>query len=396
MRLAMIGTRGVPARYGGFETAVEQIGTRLAAQGHEVIVYSRNPGQRVRDFQGMRVVNLPAIRSRTMETLSHSIASSLHAVIAARPDAAFVFNPANAPVIPLLKAAGILVAVNVDGLESQRAKWAGAGALYLRWAERASMAWADTIIADSRVIADHVQARSGREATYVPYGAGPAHPRPDRLVELGLTEHDYVLVVARFEPENQVDRIVTAYADVPGDLPLVVVGDSPYSREHVARIRALASRDVRVRLVGAIHDQQLIDTLYAGARAYVHGHSVGGTNPSLLRALRATPVLAFDTPFAREVAGYAAAGYWTNEESLVCELMRTLEGPRPEPPTDIIDARFDWDEVAQAYLNSAVCIRNSALSLLSSRNTFRPKVTPGMSDTCATVTASSTTIGRGA
>ena len=395
MRLAMIGTRGVPARYGGFETAVEQIGSRLAAKGHEVVVYCRNPGQRARDFQGMRLVNLPAVRSRTMETLSHSIASSLHAVIAAKPEVAFVFNPANAPVIPLLKAAGIPVAVNVDGLESQRAKWAGAGAHYLRWAERASMRWADTVIADSRVIADHVRDRSGREAVYIPYGAGPAHPRPERLAELGLCAHGYVLVVARFEPENQVDRIVAAYADVPGDLPLVAVGDGPYSRHHVARIRELAARDPRVRLVGPIHDQQLIDTLYAGARVYVHGHSVGGTNPSLLRALRAAPVLAFDSPFAREVAGYAAAGYWTDEKSLVCELTRTLGEARPEPPTDSIDARFDWDEVAQAYLDCAVNLSDK-MSLLATRNKVGPKVTPAVSVSRATVTTSSTTIGRGA
>ena len=395
MRLAMIGTRGVPARYGGFETAVEQIGSRLAAQGHKVIVYSRNPGQHIAEFHGMRVVNLPAIRSRTMETLSHSIASSLHAIIAARPDAAFVFNPANAPVIPLLKSARIPVAINVDGLESQRAKWAGAGARYLRWAERAAMAWADTIIADSRVIADHVRARSGREAVYIPYGAGPADPRPERLAELGLDEHNYVLVVARFEPENQVDRIIAAYADVPGDLPVVVVGDSPYSREHVARIRALAARDKRVRLVGAIHDQELIDTLYAGAQAYVHGHSVGGTNPSLLRALRAAPVLAFDSPFAREVAGYAAAGYWRDEQSLVCELTRALTESRPEPPTDIIDTRFDWDEVAKAYLHVAGDISDRAAPL-SSRNTFKSTDSMPMSDSRATVSPSVSTIGRGA
>ena len=343
----------------------------------------------------MRLINLPAIRSRTMETLSHSIASSLHAVIATRPDAAFVFNPANAPVIPLLKTAGIPVVVNVDGLESQRAKWVGAGARYLRWAERASMAWADTVIADSRVIAEHVLERSGREAVYIPYGAGPADPRPERLAEFGLSEHGYVLVVARFEPETQVDRIIAAYAQVPGDLPLVVVGDSPYSREHVARIRGLAARDPRVRLTGAIHDQQLIDTLFVGARVYVHGHSVGGTNPSLLRALRAAPVLAFDSPFSREVAGYAAAGYWDDEESLVCELIRALEDQRLEPPTDIIDARFNWDDVAEAYLRVATDLSDNA-ALLSKRNTLRPKDPLPMSGSRATVTSSITAIGRGA
>lgn len=384
MRLAMIGTRGVPARYGGFETAVEQIGSRLAAQGHEIIVYCRNPGQRVRRFKGMHLVNLPAVRSRTMETLSHSMASSAHAVIAARPDAALVFNPANAPVIPLLKAAGIPVAVNVDGLESQRAKWAGSGARYLRWAERSAMAWADEVIADSRVIADHVRERSGRAAIYIPYGAGPAHPKLERLAELGLDEHGYVLVVARFEPENQVDRIIAAYAEVPGDLPLVVVGDSPYSHEHNHTIRVGAARDPRVRLCGAIHDQELVDTLYAGARVHVHGHSVGGTNPSLLRAFRACPVLAFDTPFSREVMGYAAHGYWHDRESLARKLTSVLSWPRAHAPTDIVDRRFDWDEVAQAYLDVVMQLRPRALPKC---NNMGAKVTSTRSAAGASVTS---------
>lgn len=395
MRLAMIGTRGVPARYGGFETAVEQIGARLADQGHEVIVYCRNPGQRVTEFRGMHLVNLPAIRSRTMETLSHSIASSLHAVVASRPDAAFVFNPANAPVIAVLRAAGIPVAINVDGLESQRAKWAGPGARYLRWAERASMNWADTVIADSRVIADHVRERSGREAVYIPYGAGPADPRPDRLSELGLCERGFILVVARFEPENQVDRIIAAYAEVPGHLPLVVVGHSPYSRHHVARIRELADTDPRVHLLGAIHDQQLLDTLYAGARIYIHGHSVGGTNPSLLRALRAAPVLAFDSPFSREVAGYAAAGYWTDQKSLVCELIRMQTVDVHEPATDVIDARFDWRRVTEDYLRVAFEMSDNS-ALLSSRNISTSEDGLPLSYPRATVSPSSTTTGRGA
>jgi glycosyltransferase involved in cell wall biosynthesis len=363
MRIAMIGTRGVPARYGGFETAVEEIGARLAERDHEIIVYCRNPGQRERHHRGMRLVNLPAIRTRSMETLSHSLLSTAHAVITARPDMAFVFNPANAPVIPLLRAAGVPVAVNVDGLESERAKWQGPAARYLRWAEVTAMRSADVVIADSRVIAEHVRARSGRDAVYIPYGAGPSDEAPERLRELDLEWHGYVLAVARLEPENQIDVIIEGYRDVPGDMPLVVVGANPYPGEHVARVRALAAADARVRLLGSIHDQQMLDTLYAGARLHVHGHAVGGTNPSLLRAARVAPVLAYDTPFAREVLGYGAQGYWQGTSDFCSQVVSTLRAQRVPALADIIDSRFSWDCVARDYEVIARLLVTASLSL---------------------------------
>lgn len=394
MRIAMIGTRGVPARYGGFETAVEEIGSRLAARGHGVTVYCRNPGQRIAHYKGMGLVNLPALRLKAAETLSHSLLSAAHAVIAARPDVAFVFNPSNAPVIPLLQAAGIPVAVNMDGLESQRAKWAGAAARYIRWAEMRAMTSADSVIADSRVIADEVARRSGRRAVYTPYGAGPGRPDRTRLAELDLESQAYVLVVARLEPENQVDRIVASYAPVETNLPLVVVGDSPYSHDYTRRVRELAAADPRVRLVGAIHDQELLDTLYSEALLYIHGHSVGGTNPSLLRAVRVAPVLAFDTPFAREVAGYAAAGYWRDEHSLSKAISHVLASPRVPPLTDLFDARFDWDQVASDY--EALALSLAPRGALPNRND-QVSVFPGpMSDPGSTVRPIGTPLSRGA
>jgi len=390
MRIAMIGTRGVPARYGGFETAVEEIGSRLASQAHEVVVYCRNPGQRIAHYRGMRLVNLPTLRLKAGETLSHSLLSAAHAVIAAKPDVAFVFNPSNAPVIPLLQAAGIPVAVNMDGLESQRAKWAGAAARYIRWAEQRAMTSADAVIADSRVIAEEVARRSGRRAVYIPYGAGPADPRPELLGEWDLAEHGYVLVVARFEPENQVDRIVAAYTEVPGSLPLVVVGDSPYSREHAQRIRHLAAADSRIRLLGAVHDQPLLDTLYWGARLYVHGHSVGGTNPSLLRAFRTAPVLAYDTPFSREVMGFAAAGYWIDQERLSSALAAQLARPRFPALTDRVDARYDWERVTDDYERLA-----HTLAGLPVRNRSNESSSP-LSESRSTVQSSHLAALRGA
>jgi glycosyltransferase involved in cell wall biosynthesis len=354
MRIAMIGTRGVPAQYGGFETAVEEIGRRLVAGGHEVIVYCRNPGQRLTVHEGMELVNLPAIRSRAAETLSHTALSVGHVLVRRRPDVAFVFNAANAPFIPALHSAGIPVAIHVDGLEWMRAKWGPRASAYYRWAESRSARWADAVIADARGIADHMSQTHGVSAYYLSYGAPIIRPGPERLAELSLTSAGYHLVVARFEPENHVLEIVAGYRASECRLPLVVVGDAPYAQEYRERVRAAAGTDPRVKFLGSVWDSELLDALYAHALSYLHGHSVGGTNPSLLRAMGAgAPVIAFDVVFNREVAG--DSGVWFHTP---VDVARACEAAESEPERarargrsgrDDAAVRFRWEDVADGY-----------------------------------------------
>jgi glycosyltransferase involved in cell wall biosynthesis len=358
VKIAMLGTRGVPAQYGGFETAVDEIGRRLVQAGHEVIVYCRNPGQRQRDHLGMRLVNLPAVRRKSLETLSHTSLSAVHAIVRARPDAALVFNPANAPFVPLLRAARVPTAVHLDGLEWKRAKWAGAGARYFLWAERAAVRWGDEVIADSRQIADHVKAEYGRDCVLIAYGAPVVHPGSARLATLGLEPRGYHLVVARFAPENHLREIVTGFRATPAAQPLVVVGDAPYEDAYGDEVRAAADSDPRVRFIGSIYDQPLLDEIYGNALSYLHGHSVGGTNPSLLQAMGAgAPVSAFDVVFNREVTdGFAR--YWTTPAELGASVLADeADVPsaqeRGEKGRSHAEQTYRWEEVAAAY--EALC-----------------------------------------
>ncbi len=354
MRIAMIGTRGVPARYGGFETAVQEIGRRLARRGHHVTVYCRNEDQTLRTFAGMTLVNLPALRRRQAETLSHTGLSVLHAVARGHPDVALVFNAANAPFLPLLKLARIPVAVHVDGLEWQRAKWAGVGARYYYRAEGWSVRLADAVIADAHGIADHVRDSYGRESVYLAYGAPIIDPGADRLAALDLATRGYHLVVARFEPENHVREIVTGYVASAATRPLVVVGAAPYADRYTAAVFAAARDDPRVRLLGALWDQDELDQLYANALSYLHGHSVGGTNPSLLRAMGAgAPVTAYDVVFNREVSGGQARWFASPHDVAVA-----VEADESDLPGAIergargrshAEATYRWDEVAEGY-----------------------------------------------
>ena len=354
MRIALIGTRGVPARYGGFETAAEEIGRRLVERGHEVIVYCRNPGQTQSEYLGMRLVNLPAMRHRVTETLSHTALSVGHTILREHPDVAFMFNAANAPLLPPLHAARIPVAVHVDGLEWKRAKWGQRASSYYRWAEARSTRSADAVIADARGIADHLLAAHGVHAHYIAYGAPIVAPAPDRLAELHLAARGYHLVVARFEPENHVREIVAGYVSSSAERPLLVVGDAPYADAYRIAVLEAAGADARVHFLGSVWDAELLDVLYAHCLTYLHGHSVGGTNPSLLRALgAAAPVSAFDVGFNREVA--AAAGRYFRTSSEVAQLCEAAEA---DPEGAIarggagqadVAVRYRWSEVTSAY-----------------------------------------------
>ncbi|MDN3497252.1 glycosyltransferase [Planococcus sp. APC 4015] len=355
LTIAMVGTRGVPAAYGGFETAVEEVGRRLADRGHRVIVYTRGSDSRESSYLGMEIVHLPAVPQKQLETLSHTGFSTVHAVFGKRPDVAFVFNAANSPFVPLLRLRGIPVALHMDGLEWRRSKWGPRGRAYYRWAEQNGVRTADALIADAPGIAEYYDHQFGVPTELIRYGA----PLLDdvsttRLSELDLVSEGYHLVVARFEPENHVLEIVQGYRDSSSTRPLVVVGSAPYSADYTQSIRDAAAGDPRIRLVGGIFDQELLDVLYAHAFTYVHGHSVGGTNPSLLRAMGArTAVIAYDVPFNRETL--ADRAWFFADARDATRHFDAIESEETEVALLANDSReraerdFRWDDVASEY-----------------------------------------------
>jgi glycosyltransferase involved in cell wall biosynthesis len=270
-----------------------------------------------------------------------------------------VFNAANAPLLPAIRAARIPVAVHVDGLEWQRAKWGPAGRRWYLVSERLAVRWADALIADAVGIQDYYRDRYGRDSVFLAYGA-PIIPAPDavRLAELGLTPGGYHLVVARLEPENHVDVVLDGYRRSAAKLPLVVVGSVPYPSEHERRLHAMAATDERIRMVGGVWDQDLLNALYAGSASYLHGHSVGGTNPSLLRAMGAgAAVTAWDVNFNREVLGDTGL-FFADPVGLAGAVLQVEGAPdvaekRGEQARDRAAMKYEWDDVAAGY--EALC-----------------------------------------
>lgn len=399
MRIALVGTRGVPAQYGGFETAVEEVGKRLAARGHLVTVYCRRAkpaskpagkrGAKATEaasnapprYLGMELVHLPALRNKQLETLSNTALASIHLAAKHRQDVAIVFNAANAPFLPIFRFRGVPAATHVDGLEWQRAKWGGAGRRYYRVAETLAARWSDALIADAQGIADYYRSEFGAGSDLIRYGAPIlVDPASDKLAELDLEPGNYHLVVARFEPENHVDLAVEGYLRSTARRPLVVVGSAPYAGQYIEHIKSLAATDDRVRLLGAIWDQDQLDQLYAHALTYVHGHSVGGTNPSLLRAIgAATAVIAYDVTFNREVLG-ADGRFFTDPEGVATAIDAAEADPadataRGRRLQQVAGTTYRWDDVADEY--EALCRRliagQSQKGSVSGRRTKNPR-----------------------
>ena len=356
MKIAFVGGRGVPARYGGFETATEEIGARLAERGHEVVVYCRRPEgeEPLGAYRGMRLVHVPALRKKSFETLSHTFLSLSH-LFFRPPDALIVLNPANAPLCIAPRLRGTPFALHVDGLDWERGRWPAWGRRYIRFGAWFATKIAPAIIADSRGIQQYYRNHWGRETHYASYGADPVFPPAPRLVEeMGLKPRRYFLVVARLEPENHTDLIIRAYNKLQTDMPLVIVGDTNYESAYTRSLAELADGD-RVRLVGGIYDRERLNALLCHCYAYAHGHAVGGTNPVLLNAMACGAcILYLDVNFNVEVAGEAGISFPLDVDGAAAAFQAAIDDPaRAEKLRDQARERvaeaYTWEGATDAY-----------------------------------------------
>jgi glycosyltransferase involved in cell wall biosynthesis len=357
MRIGILGTRGIPARYGGFETLAEELSARLAARGHEVTVYTRTryaqPG--LEEWRGARIRVLPTIPTKYLDTVAHGVLSGIDAALE-RFDAVLVCNAINAAAAFLPRLGGkTRVVLNVDGLERHRKKWSALGRIAYRISERLSTIVPDAVVTDARVIEEYYRSRYGCASTFIPYGGDLPEPAgTSTLARLGLAPERYVLYVSRLEPENNALAVLRAYRDVPGETPLVLVGDAPYAADYIARLRREA--DPRVKMPGAIYGEGYRELL-AHAAAYVQATEVGGTHPALVEAMGYGRVVCYNaTPENEEVAGGAALPFDVNRPDT---LARLLKGILDDPDAHSVwkerarirtRERYRWDDVVDRYV----------------------------------------------
>ncbi len=283
----MLGSRGIPAHYSGVETCVENLATRLVGRGHDVTVYCR-PHVVSWDepiYKGVHLIKLPTVRNKFLDTFAHTALCTLHMLLFARPDVALYFIAGNSPFVLLARLAGVPTALNVDGLDSQRAKWGPRARLYLRVAEWLSARAPQRTVTDSRVVQRLYMRRFGRSSTCIAYGAElPPPTGSDYLTRFGLRPRDYILLVGRLVPENGIHVLLEAYAHVKTDKPLVIVGDAPYADAYVRSLHALAGP--QVVFTGYLFGEGYHELVY-NAYLFVMASEVGGTHPALIEAMAA-------------------------------------------------------------------------------------------------------------
>jgi len=355
MRIAILGTRGIPASYGGFETFAEHLARRLVLRGHDVTVYCRAHyvSPRQLEYHGVKLKVLPTIRHKYFDTVVHTFLSAIHAV-SGRFDAALICNCANAPFSPVLRLTGTPVAINVDGLEHKRKKWGALARRYYRFAEYLSTLLPNEIVTDAQVIQDYYLARHNAPSTMIAYGS-EVERRSDReaVRKWRVEPNRYVLYVSRLEPENNAHLVIEAFKKVRTAYRLLIVGDAPYAEQYISSLKAQARGDKRIVFTGFVFGQDY-RALQQNAYCYVHATEVGGTHPALLEAMGyGNCVLTLATPENIEVVGDAGVPY-IDEYDLTGKLQRVLrDGSLVQAyrnrAQQRVQTHYDWDGVVDQY-----------------------------------------------
>ncbi len=376
LSIALIGTRGVPAQYGGFETCVEEVGRRLASRGHEVTVYCRSSyyhaNERLNSFEGMRLIYLPSLKKKSLDTFSHTFLSVLDSLKRSF-DVHMVFNAANSPFILPLRLAGKTVALNTDGLEWKRSKWGFAGRNYYKLSERIACIVVNRLVSDSAGIQEYYRSVYGVDSSEIAYGA-PVQTcdQYTRLAEMGLKKGGYFLQITRFEPENHPLLTLEAFKTLKTNKKLVLVGGSPYPTEYARAIEAEAGARENIILPGFIYEKELLRELWCSCHAYVHGNSVGGTNPALLQTMGSGCfTIAADVPFNHDVLKDGGIYFKGTINSLASAMQWALDNEHKledyrQRAVERISLHYNWDVIADQY-------EQLFLELAEGRYSWRPK-----------------------
>ena len=326
--IRILGTRGVPAAHGGFETFAEHLALYLAGRGWKVTVYCQTEvGDAVStdEWQGVHRVLIPVHTTGAAGTIVFDWLATRHAAHAKEPCLTLGYN--TALFCALLRLAGVPNMINMDGIEWSRAKWGPVAKAWFWLNERAGCWLGNHLIADNPEIKRHLATRvSASKITMIPYGADQLVNLPTAPVEaLGLVPGRYLSVIARPEPENSLLEIVSTFSRRPRGVALSVLGKYDDGNAFHRTVKAAASAEVVFH--GAIYNKACVQALRYHSLAYIHGHQVGGTNPSLVEALGAgNPVIAHDNAFNRWVAG-AGARYFDSESALDECLTDALAAP---------------------------------------------------------------------
>lgn len=352
--LAIIGTRGYPSYYGGFETLVRHLAPYMADRGWDVTAYGRPGTVSMEDpdrDERVQSIYTRGIESKSLSTLSYGLTSTAHA-FRRKPSVALVMNVANGYWLPILKSRGIPTVINVDGIEWERAKWGRAAKTVFRTGALLTARYGDSLVFDAKEIGRRWREEFGRDGVFIPYGGSSSY---DATFTDGLPRRGYALMVARFVPENTINEFLDAAEKLSARWNVAIVGSSGYGGPLEDRARNLADSNDKIKWFGHVNDDPRLFGLWENAGVYFHGHTVGGTNPALVQAMACgAPTVARDGVYNREVLGNAGLYVEPHGDAIVTALENVLsDAALQDRLSGAARARqqeaYTWDLVCQGY-----------------------------------------------
>lgn len=358
LRIALMGTRGVPSSYSGFETCVEQLGRRLVERGHDVTVYCRKHHISYSEptYKGMSLVKLGTVQNKYLDTIVHSFISSLHA-LTQNYDIALYFIAGNSPVSWIPRIVGTKTILNVDGLDWEREKWPFIAKKYIQLSELLATKLPNMYLTDCAVVQDYYQTHYKNKPPFITYGSEVSIlPPGDTLRKFGLEPNKYILFVGRLVPENCVHHLIKAFRKMETDLKCVIVGSSSYSDDYISELQSLAQDDSRIVFTGYAFGKDYYE-LGSNALIFVETSGVGGTHPALTEAMGfGNCIIVNNTPQNLETIADAGVSYdgKLGGESLY-KILQELFANR-----DLVDdcrkralyrakTYYSWETVTDAY-----------------------------------------------
>ena len=352
MKIGILGTRGIPGRYGGFETLADELSRRLVQRGHEVTVYCRRPFTTPGDVYDHRIrrVILPTVSSKNFDTLFHSFISVLH-VLGTNIEVILICNVANSPFAWLPRIFGKPTALNVDGLDRKRRKWSFIGQQFLHFCEMLSPITPTRVVTDANAVQEYYRIRYRKSSDMIAYGAEPPAV-DDNFSHFGLSARRYILYVARLEPENNPELVLQAYRELETDWPLVIVGGNPYQPAYVDKLKIAA--DPRVIFIGPVYNDPYW-SLQKNAGAFVFAGEIGGIHPALVESMAAgNAILYLDTPANRETARGCGMAFQHDNNDLREKLRQVISSPSTLEQMRIqarhaAEENYSWERVVDQY-----------------------------------------------
>ena len=355
MNVAIIGTRGIPNYYGGFEQFAEYLSVGLVEKGHKVTVYnSHTHPYQEKEFKGVRIIHCKDPEGK-IGTAGQFI-YDLNCILDARSrgfDIILQLGYTSSSIWSGLFPKGAVLTTNMDGLEWKRTKYSPRVRQFLTFAERLAVKYSDHLIADSVGIQSYLKTKYKKDSTYIPYGAYVFEdPNPSVLATYDLTNYGYNLLIARLEPENSIETILTGVAESSGTVPFLVIGK--HETAYGAYLKDKFSQVDRIRFLGGIYDQAALNNLRYYSNLYFHGHTVGGTNPSLLEAMASEALIcAHQNEFNASILGEDA--FYFTEASEVRAWIESVkkQDHRNKIHANLakIDTLYRWDRIISQYLD---------------------------------------------